>query len=202
MPGQIKHLISVILAASKNWHRRYIWRALIFGLPGILALGAPLPGDTPWSTADARPFGVGDTLLGIISYLRWSSAPNPIRLCVVGTTEYSADIALAIESTMLKRPVVFTSRTIDQITSDECNVMYIGNISEDGWHKLYSRIGSNAILTVGERSDMCQLGSMFCLDIQPDVNTRFKVNLDSIARSGLHVHPQVLRLRRTPRKTE
>jgi hypothetical protein len=41
----------------------------------------------------------------------------------------------------------------------------------------------------------CAVGSAFCLQISND-QAGFKVNLDSLARSGVRVHPNVLQLAR------
>uniref|UniRef100_UPI003137AACB YfiR family protein n=1 Tax=Variovorax sp. YR752 TaxID=1884383 RepID=UPI003137AACB len=46
-----------------------------------------------------------------------------------------------------------------------------------------------------EGADFCSDGGMFCLEpAAPSV--RFGANLDAIARSGLRVHPMVLRIAR------
>jgi hypothetical protein len=48
-------------------------------------------------------------------------------------------------------------------------------------------------LSISEADSSCSVGSMFCLRIKPG-KVSFDVNLDSVARSGVRVHPSVLKL--------
>ena len=52
------------------------------------------------------------------------------------------------------------------------------------------------MLTISERSALCRIGAMFCLNHQGE-GPGFEVNLDSIARSGLRISPKVLQLARS-----
>jgi hypothetical protein len=165
-------------------------------------LGATPTDTSPHSAADTHQFGVGNTLLGIISYVRWPGDPGTIRLCLVGPTEHVDEITSAIEQNTLKRPLRLVRRTAEQVTPEECEAMYIGNIGAAAWRKLLARISTHPVLTISERGEACLQDSMFCLDMKSGGYTRFEVNLDSIARSGVRVNPQVLRLGRTPRSVE
>jgi hypothetical protein len=182
------------------------WRGffglLLFVLSCTIASGATSSDTPPHPAADSHQFGVGNTLVGIISYARWPGDPGTIRLCLVGPTAHVDEIASAIEQSTLKRPLQLVRRTAEQVTPEGCEAVYIGNIGDAAWRKLSARITSHPVLTISERGDACVQGSMFCLDMKPGGSTRFEVNLDSIARSGVRVHPQVLRLGRTPRGAE
>ena len=45
------------------------------------------------------------------------------------------------------------------------------------------------------RDSPCTVGSLFCLRVS-DQQVAFEVNLDSVARSGVRIHPSVLQLSR------
>ena len=64
---------------------------------------------------------------------------------------------------------------------------------------LLERRGEPTVLVITEEDFECETGSMFCLNVA-DNRVTFRVNLDSVARSGIHIHPGVLQLgrRRTP----
>jgi len=51
------------------------------------------------------------------------------------------------------------------------------------------------VLSISEADDPCTVGSLFCLRVS-DQQVAFDVNLDSVARSGVRIHPSVLQLSR------
>jgi YfiR/HmsC-like len=53
------------------------------------------------------------------------------------------------------------------------------------------------VLLLGDGLGFCTDGGMFCMEAGPQ-SVRFNANLDAIARSGLRVHPLVLRIARNP----
>lgn len=145
--------------------------------------------------AESKAWDYGDTVMGIISYVRWPGDPSRIRLCLIGTNEHEKVIARAIEKTRFKRVVVLDNRTLDQ-NMDDCNAVFLGNVSEDDWPILNSKIAEQPVLTISGQMERCIVGVMFCLDDKADSRSRFQVNLDAVARAGIRVNPQVLRLAR------
>lgn len=59
---------------------------------------------------------------------------------------------------------------------------------------LFERLHGHAILSISEQSRECIADAVFCL--QAGERVRFRVNLDALARSGVRVHPAVLKLAR------
>jgi hypothetical protein len=51
------------------------------------------------------------------------------------------------------------------------------------------------VVSISEGGDQCTVGSLFCLRVG-DEQVSFEVNLDSVARSGVRIHPSVLQLSR------
>ncbi|MOA61877.1 hypothetical protein D3C78_1871270 [compost metagenome] len=58
---------------------------------------------------------------------------------------------------------------------------------------LFERLRGHAILSISEQSSDCIADAVFCLQAGLD-RVRFRVNLDALARSGVRVHPAVLKL--------
>ena len=80
------------------------------------------------------------------------------------------------------------------IVSD-CNALYLGKLTDDERSTLFQRLNGQPVLSISERDDRCIVGTLFCLRVG-DEQVSFEVNLDSVARSGVRIHPSVLQLSR------
>ncbi|WP_149088537.1 YfiR family protein [Pseudomonas prosekii] len=151
--------------------------------------------ETAVSMADQRAKAVTQVVLGILSYARWPVEPAQLRLCVVGPTQYTDDLVKG--STQASgRPVTVQRLLADNpaIASD-CDAVYIGKLTADERGRLFTSLIGQPILSISEGSDPCTVGSLFCLRVSDD-QVSFEVNLDSVARSGVRIHPSVLQLSR------
>ena len=151
--------------------------------------------ETPISLADQRAKAVTQVVLGILSYARWPVEPAELHLCVVGPTEYTDDLLKgATQST--GRPVQVRRLLANNpaIVSD-CNALYLGKLTDDERSTLFQRLNGQPVLSISERDDRCTVGTLFCLRVG-DEQVSFEVNLDSVARSGVRIHPSVLQLSR------
>nr|WP_226942271.1 YfiR family protein [Pseudomonas lundensis] len=151
--------------------------------------------ETPISLADQRAKAVTQVVLGILSYARWPVEPAELHLCVVGPTEYTDDL--------LKGATQSTGRSVQvrrllannlAIVSD-CNALYLGKLTDDERSTLFQLLNGQPVLSISERDDRCTVGTLFCLRVG-DEQVSFEVNLDSVARSGVRIHPSVLQLSR------
>lgn len=170
-------------------------------LAGLLCLFSTFvfaqPG-TPAGMADQRAKAVTQVVLGILSYARWPVEPAQLRLCVVGPTEYTDDLVKGTTQAT-GRPVIVQRLLADNpsIASD-CDAVYIGKLTGDERTRLFAALSGRPVLSISEADDQCTVGSLFCLRVSDD-QVSFQVNLDSVARSGVRIHPSVLQLsRRTP----
>jgi hypothetical protein len=160
-------------------------------LTGVVFAQAQNPG----SMADQRAKSVTQVVLGILSYARWPVEPAQLRLCVVGPTEYTDDLVKgATQAT--GRPVT-VQRYLAETPSivDACDAVYIGKLTSDERSRLFASLTGRPVLSISESDDQCTVGSLFCLRVSDD-QVSFEVNLDSVARSGVRIHPSVLQLSR------
>ncbi|MCW5505571.1 YfiR family protein, partial [Pseudomonas aeruginosa] len=74
-------------------------------------------------------------------------------------------------------------------------VIYLGVVDERERQQVFRSLAGHPVLSISERGTECSVGSMFCLNVGGPRIT-FEANLDSIARSGVRVHPSVLKLAR------
>ena len=147
------------------------------------------------TSAEIRSDMVRQTVLDILSYTRWPSEPATLRLCVAAPTAYAASL-LTIRQQANGRPVdVHRYGLDDEALIQRCDVIYLGVLAPERRLPLFERLQGHAILSISEQSRECIADAVFCL--QPDTDrVRFRVNLDALARSGVRVHPAVLKLAR------
>lgn len=178
-------------AARGNGRRHYV-------LAGLLCLLSPaIAAQEPTSTtrAEQRAEAVTQVVLGILSYARWPVEPTQLQLCIVGPTQYTDDLVKGTAQAT-GRPVTVQRVLADHpgIASD-CNAVYIGRLTNDERSRLFESLIGKPVLSISEGGDQCTVGSLFCLRVG-DEQVSFEVNLDSVARSGVRIHPSVLQLSR------
>ncbi len=171
-------------------------RVLAALLAGLALLFGPA--DLVRAQADpARDTAVAETVLGILSYVRWPADPPEVRLCVVGPAERAGALLQAGRigpATGGKRTVVVRKQA-PAGAEDNCDALYLGPLDDSTLSALFQRLSGKPVVTISERREPCTAGGMFCLDART-ADIGFEVNLDSIARSGVRVHPSVLQLAR------
>ncbi|MCI3206074.1 DUF4154 domain-containing protein [Pandoraea capi] len=152
------------------------------------------------SPAGTREANVRQVVLGIVSFTRWPTPPAKVRLCVVGNTDYARDLlAPPAEQPSSNTPPVDVQRVsaAEPAIGSLCDALYLGAVSDTERRAVLAALAGHPVLTISERNDSCTLGTMFCLNVDADRVT-FDINLDTVARSGVRVHPNVLKLARKP----
>lgn len=168
---------------------------LLVGLLCLLTGAAMAQPQTPAGMAEQRAQAVTQVVLGILSYARWPVEPAQLRLCIVGPTEYTDDLVKGTTQAT-GRPVTVRRLLADNpAIVSECDAVYIGKLTADERSRLFSSLIGHPVLSISEGGDQCTVGSLFCLRVS-DEQVSFEVNLDSVARSGVRIHPSVLQLSR------
>lgn len=147
------------------------------------------------SNTSALDIATGNVVVGIISYITWPEPPSPIRLCIVGQTEYANGQFL--DGTKIDASRILTQHATinDSQLGADCDVVYLGAITHSDGGILQAELAGHRVVTIAEQDETCSDGSMFCL-VFHGANVAFSVNLDSVARSGVEVDPRVLLLGR------
>lgn len=157
--------------------------------------GGGLWADDARTSIEQRSNAVSQVLLGIFSYVRWPKEPAVLQLCVVGPTEYADGLLRGMVQANGRR-VHAERRAVDNPDLGTlCNVIYPGVVDERERQQVFRSLAGHPVLSISERGTECSVGSMFCLNVGGPRIT-FEANLDSIARSGVRVHPSVLKLAR------
>jgi len=175
---------------SKGWGH-----ILLAGLLCLLLPVAVAEEQATTTQAEQRAEAVTQVVLGILSYARWPVEPTQLQLCIVGPTQYTDDLVKGTTQAT-GRPV-----TVQRLLADhpniatECNAVYVGRLTNDEHTRLFASLIGKPVLSISEGGDQCTVGSLFCLRVG-DEQVSFEVNLDSVARSGVRIHPSVLQLSR------
>lgn len=130
---------------------------------------------------------------GIISYSRWPEGTRPSKACIVGSTRYIKALLAQNDSNNTYAWQYFQENNYSDL--EGCEIIYIGSLNASEMDSLLLRIIGRPVLSITENDPHCDGGSLICLSL---VETRisFQVNLDAVARSGIRIHPQVLKLGR------
>ena len=176
--------------------RSLSWRRML--LVALLCVFAPhtfAQAPDPASLATHRAQAVTQVVLGILSYARWPVEPAQLRLCIVGPTQYTDDLIKGTTQATGRPVVVQRLLASHPDIVNACDAVYIGKLSADERSQLFTSLIGHPVLSISEGGDQCTVGSLFCLRVS-DEQVSFEVNLDSVARSGVRIHPSVLQLSR------
>ncbi|MVW88621.1 YfiR family protein [Pseudomonas sp. PB101] len=170
-------------------------KALLAILLCLMASVAFAQSQVPVGMADQRAKAVTQVVLGILSYARWPVEPLLLRLCLVGPTEYTDDLVKGTTQAT-GRPVTVQRLLADNPSiATDCDAVYIGKLTGEERSRLFAALVGHPVLSISENDEQCSVGSLFCLRVS-DEQVSFEVNLDSVARSGVRIHPSVLQLSR------
>lgn len=171
--------------------QKIVFAGFLCLLSGLVFAQAP----TSPGVVDQRARSVTQVVLGILSYARWPVEPPQLRLCIVGPTEYTDDLVKGTTQST-GRPVAVRRLLADNPSIvSECDALYIGKLTGEERGRLFTALTGQPVLSISESDDPCTVGSLFCLRVG-DEQVSFEVNLDSVARSGVRIHPSVLQLSR------
>lgn len=145
--------------------------------------------------AAAPQASVATAIAGILSYTRWPADAASIRLCTLGRGTAAEEIQRSAEIGSAQRSVTIRALASVAQLRGACDAVYLAGHDPALGRDLLKATAGQPVLVLGEGADFCSDGGMFCLEpAAPAV--RFGANLDAIARSGLRVHPMVLRIAR------
>lgn len=160
----------------------------------IVAAASPADPATP--AVATHDTAVRQVVLGIVSFTRWPTTPVRLHLCVTGRPDYASGLTDTLQagSTLLD---VQRVRFDDPALGMACDIVYLGNLSEEERARVRAAVAGHPVLTIAEHDPSCTAGGMFCLNVDGE-RVSFDINLDAVARSGVRVHPNVLNLARRP----
>lgn len=129
---------------------------------------------------------------GIISFTHWPGVKRP-ELCVLSSARHLSLPENPASSTATFTVVYLAS--VNDFSMHRCDAVYFGDQTPQQQVDSLQHFTGRAVLSLAENNTECTVGAAFCMIFQPN-HTHFSVNLDSLARSGVRVSPDVLLLSR------
>ncbi|MCM3608498.1 YfiR family protein [Cupriavidus pauculus] len=156
--------------------------------------GAP-PASPASPASPSRPELVARVVMSLLSYARWPNERESLRLCIDNSARFAGKL---MEGGTLSTGRLVETQRVDMLADPmpaDCDALYLGPMTEARRKKLLADFVGRPVMVIAEEDFECEGGSMFCLNIREN-QVSFRINLDAIARSGIHVHPGVLQLGR------
>jgi len=138
--------------------------------------------------------------LGIIEYTRWPGPLRPLTLCIAAGGAWGTHLAMAAAG--VEGPRVLQPRLlpVNEPLPADCDAIVVGGWQEPVLRAAVAELAARPVLTIGAGPRFCDGGGQFCL-LPGEPTSRFSVNVEALARSGLVVNPRMLQLAR-PRPGE
>ncbi|SPL72593.1 YfiR family protein [Acinetobacter stercoris] len=144
----------------------------------------------PISSFAYSPHNIYITTLSILSYVHWKD-PTP-NVCVVDNA--NATTQLRNFSKQLQYNYTIGSVRLESVSKENCDAVFFTNTSPEVQQQFLLKNTNALILSFSTNNNDCEIGSAFCLFTTKNGNTSFKINLDTLSRSRVHVDPRVLLL--------
>lgn len=140
--------------------------------------------------------GTAELVSAILGYTAWPGRERTsVVLCVSRAAPEAAAILSQAQQQRLRWPLVGRGIEVDEPPPAACDAIYFEGWQAQAQRQALRGLAGRPVLSIGSGSEFCSDGGLFCL-APGSAGLRFEVNLDAVARSGLRVHPQVLRLAR------
>lgn len=126
--------------------------------------------------------------LTILSYTKWPNTSKPV-ICVLDNPEAANQFQTSVK--LLTYDYQVQSVNTKEFPGTECHVAYFSNTSPQQQQSLIQSYPSRYLLSLSTNNPACEIGSIFCLYNRKSFPT-FKVNLDALSYSKVHIDPRVL----------
>lgn len=176
-------------------------RCLVLPLACLSGTGAGAGGASPGTMVQAAsalsPAGL---VSAVLAYTRWPARDRALVLCISRPAPDAAALQAQAEDLRLPTAVLTRLVEVDEPVPLSCDAVYFDRWSPPAQRTALQALAGRPVMSVGWGADFCSDGGLVCLSPGRS-GLRFELNLDAVARSGLRVHPQVLRLTQ-PRPAE
>lgn len=131
------------------------------------------------------------TTFSILSYAQWNPLPSTPSLCVIDNVNLAHQFKTVAQQSRYNYQI--QSITLHELPKTPCNAIFFSTLTpQQEQNVLNTQLRPNT-LSFSSNNNECEVGSSFCL-YKKKQSTSFKVNLDSLSQSKVHVDPRVLLL--------
>lgn len=136
------------------------------------------------------------TTFSILSYAKWETT-SP-KFCVINNSSIVNDFKkLAPTHSTYK----ITAINVNDIKSSHCQVLFFSNLSAKEEQSILNNHVNFPALSLSSNNSECESGSAFCL-YKKNQSYSFKINMESLTQSQIHIDPRVLLLAKSSESAE
>lgn len=139
---------------------------------------------------------VSRTTYSILSYAKWST-PAP-AICVINNPSLTRDFQNNEPQSVNYK---ISSVKTEDIKHSACQILVFSTLSPKEEQTLLNTAVDFPALSISTNNAECEIGSTFCL-YSRNQNTAFKINLESLTQSKVHIDPRVLLLAKSAESKE
>lgn len=126
----------------------------------------------------------------ILSYANWKTGITTPNLCIVDNTSLANQFKAIQQQNNYKYHIITSS--LSGLDKSSCNILFFSTLSPKTEQKILNTY-TTPPLSFSSNNINCEIGSAFCL-YRKNNRTSFKVNLNSLSETEVHVDPRVLLL--------
>lgn len=174
-----------------EWGRS--WRALFALVVAVLLL--PLPA----RAEDALEYQVkGAFLAKFTVFVEWPSGAfesdtAPLVIGLAGKDPFDSTFEKLLANQDTRGHPLKLKRFRKPGDVSPCHVLFVSDIEEAHWAEIFSKVGQQAVLTVGESERFAEQGGVIGF-YKEEGKVRFAINVDAAARAGLKINSKLLAL--------
>jgi len=117
--------------------------------------------------------------------------PDRFYICIVGQDPFGDKLDAIIRTQKIKERIPEVLRLGWTSSVDNCQIAYVGHVSDKQIQEILSRVKGKPVLTVGETSNFLKSGGM--IQFQPSgERIHLSINLKSAKGSGLIISSKLL----------
>lgn len=137
-----------------------------------------------------------NTTFSILSYAKWET--NSPKLCVINNSGLIADFKrnAPTHSNYRIQPI-----SMNEIANSHCQILFFSNLSAKDEQSILNNHVNFPALSISNNNIECENGSAFCL-YRKNQGYAFKINMDSLTQSQVHIDPRVLLLAKSSESAE
>ena len=137
-----------------------------------------------------------NTTFAILSYAKWETQTP--KLCIVNNQSLLNDFK---KSAATHSNYKISSIQVADIKSSQCQILFFSNLSAQEEQNLLNSHVSFPALSISSNNRACESGSAFCL-YRKNQSYAFKINMQSLTQSQVHIDPRVLLLAKSSESAE
>jgi hypothetical protein len=164
---------------------------------GLLLLGsggATAPAPTEYEVKAAF-------LYNFAKYVEWPSAPAadaPFVICVLGQDPFGGLLDQTLSGKSIRERPLEVRRCAGVEEAAQAQIVFVGTSERADLPRILQALHGRPVLTVGEMDRFAERGGMVGFRVQGEL-VRFDINADQVAKAGLRMSSQLLKLARIVR---